>query len=251
MPSVRVTQFCLLLIFFGGWELTTRLGIVDVFFFPMPSNIFLRLISWFSSPTIYKDILLTLFEASAGFALGTGLGVICGIVLALNPYSSKVFEPFLKILNAIPRIVLAPIFTLWFGLGLMSKVVFVITLVFFIAFFNTYQGVREVNPVVLSNARLLRASKTQLLIHVYLPSAASWILSSLRTSLGWAISGAVVGEYLGSTGGIGHVIARAEGVFDAAGVFAGIVVLALFVVIMDWLITRVEKRYLVWQPTKD
>ena len=159
-----------------------------------------------------------------------------------------VLDPYVKALNAIPRVVLAPIFTLWFGLGILSKVALGVTLVFFVAFFNTYQGVKEVSPVVLNNARLLGAKRGHLLRHIYLPAAASWIFSSLRTSIGFAVIGAVVGEYLGSAAGLGYLIAQAEGVFDTTGVFAGMVVLMAFVLVLDALVGALERRLLVWRP---
>jgi NitT/TauT family transport system permease protein len=175
-------------------------------------------------------------------------GVALGLWLALRPFAARVLEPYVKIFNAMPRVVLAPIFALWFGLGLASKVALVITLIFFIAFFNTYQGVREVNPVVLANARLLRASGPKMLRHIYIPSAIGWIMSSLRVSIGLAITGAVVGEYLGSTTGIGNLIARAESIFDAVGVFAGMVVLGILVVILDKLVDLAERKLIKWRP---
>jgi NitT/TauT family transport system permease protein len=151
-------------------------------------------------------------------------------------------------LNSLPRVVLAPIFLLWFGLGIWSKVVFAVTLVFFIVFFNTYQGVREVPPALVANARILGAKERQLLRHVYLPSALTWIFSSLHVSVGFAIVGAVVGEYLGSSEGMGHLIAEAEGVFDTTGVFAGIVVLAAVVLLIDLVVHRLERFLLRWKP---
>ena len=144
--------------------------------------------------------------------------------------------------NALPRVVLAPIFTLWLGLGIWSKVALGVTLVFFIVFFNVYQGVKEVSPTVLANARMLGMSEQQLMRHVYWPSALSWMFSSLHTSVGFAVVGAVVGEYLGSAAGLGYLIQQAEGVFDVAGVFAGMFVLAAFVIVIDTLVSMVEKR---------
>ncbi len=158
------------------------------------------------------------------------------------------FDPYVKMANALPRVVLAPIFTLWFGLGIWSKVALGVTLVFFIVFFNVYQGVKEVSPTVLANARMLGMSERQLMRHVYWPSALSWMFSSLHTSVGFAVVGAVVGEYLGAAGGLGYLIQQAEGVFDVAGVFAGMFVLAAFVIAIDLLVTMVEKRLLVWRP---
>ena len=133
---------------------------------------------------------------------------------------------------------LAPIFALWFGLGIWSKVALGFTLVFFIVFFNVYQGVREVPPVVLANARMLGMNERQLLRHVYWPAALTWMFSSLHTSVGFALVGAVVGEYLGSSAGLGYKIQQAESVFDVTGVFAGMLILAVFVIVIDSCVTR-------------
>jgi NitT/TauT family transport system permease protein len=151
-------------------------------------------------------------------------------------------------INALPRVVLAPIFALWLGLGIWSKVALGVTLVFFIVFFNVYQGVKEVSPAVLANARMLGASQRQLLRHVYLPSATSWVFSSLHTSVGLAFVGAVVGEYLGSSQGVGYLILQAEGAFDINTVMAGILVLTAFALALDALVGVAEKRLMKWQP---
>ncbi len=246
--KVRLLQLGLLLFLVLGWEFSVRLGWVDAFFFSKPSDIAVRIYEWFASGEVYRHLWITLLETVLAFVTGTLAGVALGLWLALSPTAAAVLDPFLKALNSVPRVILAPIFTLWFGLGITSKVALGFTLVFFVAFFNTYQGIREVSPVVLANARMLGASKNQLLRHVYLPSATSWILSSLRTSVGFAVIGAVVGEYLGASAGLGYVISQAEGVFDTTSVFAGIVVLAVFVVLLDVAVSLVEQRLLVWRP---
>lgn len=246
--KVRLLQLGLLLFLVLGWEYSVRLGWVDAFFFSKPSDIAVRIYEWFASGEVYRHLWITLLETVLAFVTGTLAGVALGLWLALSPTAAAVLDPFLKALNSVPRVILAPIFTLWFGLGITSKVALGFTLVFFVAFFNTYQGIREVSPVVLANARMLGASKNQLLRHVYLPSATSWILSSLRTSVGFAVIGAVVGEYLGASAGLGYVISQAEGVFDTTSVFAGIVVLAVFVVLLDVAVSLVEQRLLVWRP---
>ena len=151
-------------------------------------------------------------------------------------------------MNAMPRVILAPIFMVWFGLGIWSKVALGVTLVFFIVFFNVYQGVKEVSPVVLNNARMLGANASQLLRHVYLPSATSWVFSSLHTSVGMAFVGAVVGEYLGSAKGVGYLIHQAEGSFDINTVFAGILVLTVFALLLDFAVTFAENKLLKWRP---
>jgi NitT/TauT family transport system permease protein len=182
------------------------------------------------------------------FAIGSIAGVLVGFWFARKPGIAAVFDPYVKMLNALPRVVLAPIFTLWFGLGIWSKVALGITLVFFIVFFNVYQGVKEVSPVILANAKMIGMNERQLFRHVYWPSALSWMFSSLHTSVGFALVGAVVGEYLGSAAGLGYLIHEAEGVFDVTGVFAGMVILAVFVLAIDAVVTLVEGRLLVWRP---
>jgi NitT/TauT family transport system permease protein len=161
---------------------------------------------------------------------------------------AAVFDPYVKMANALPRVVLAPIFMLWLGLGIWSKVALGVSLVFFIVFFNVYQGVKEVSPAILANARLIGMNERQLFRNVYWPSALSWMFSSLHTSVGFALVGAVVGEYLGSAAGLGYLIHQAEGVFDTTGVFAGMIILAAFVLVMDWIVTGIENRLLVWRP---
>ena len=197
---------------------------------------------------IYQHLGVTLLETLLAFGIGTVLGLGVGLWLALAPTASAILDPYIKALNSMPRVILAPIFALWFGLGIWSKVALAVTLVFFIVFFNVYQGVREVSPVVLANARMLGASRKQLLRTVYLPSATSWVFSSLHTSVGLAFVGAVVGEYLGSARGVGYLILQAEGTFDVNTVFAGIVVLTACALVLDGLVGRIERRLMKWQP---
>jgi NitT/TauT family transport system permease protein len=185
------------------------------------------------------------------FIIGSAAGVVIGFWFARQPMVAAVLDPYVKMINALPRVVLAPIFALWFGLGPASKIALGITLVFFIVFFNVYQGIREVSPAILANARMLSMSDRALMRHVYWPSALSWMFSSLHTSVGFAVVGAVVGEYLGAAAGLGYLIQQAEGVFDVAGVFAGMFVLAVFVLIIDGVVTLVERRLLVWRPVAE
>jgi NitT/TauT family transport system permease protein len=218
------------------------------FFFSTPYEVASRVTKWFVDGTIWKHLWITLVEAMLAFVIGSLAGVLVGFWFARKPTINSIFDPYVKMLNALPRVVLAPIFALWFGLGIASKVALGVTLVFFIVFFNVYQGVKEVSPTVLANARMLGMSERQLMRHVYWPSALSWMFSSLHTSVGFAVVGAVVGEYLGSAAGLGYIIQQAEGVFDVAGVFAGMFVLAVFVIVIDMIVTAIEKRLLVWRP---
>ena len=218
------------------------------FFFSNPVDVGSQIVDWFSKGTIWKHLVITLWESLLAFVIGSVLGVLVGFWFARQPRIAAIFDPYVKMVNALPRVVLAPIFTLWLGLGIWSKVALGVTLVFFIVFFNVYQGVKEVSPTVLANARMLGMSERQLMRHVYWPSALSWMFSSLHTSVGFAVVGAVVGEYLGSAAGLGYIIQQAEGVFDVAGVFAGMFVLAVFVIAIDTGVTMIEQRLLVWRP---
>ncbi len=218
------------------------------FFFGEPLKVFERLWRWFVSGEIYEHLWVTLVETLLAFLIGTVFGVIVGLWLALAPTASVILDPYIKAINAMPRVILAPIFFVWFGLGIGSKVALGVTLVFFIVFFNVYQGVREVSPVVLANARMLGASPRQLLRHVYVPSAMSWVFASLHNSVGLAFVGAVVGEYLGSAKGVGYLIHQAEGFFDMNTVVAGILLLTAFALLLDWAVGLAEKRLMVWQP---
>jgi NitT/TauT family transport system permease protein len=235
------------------WHLFSTVPIAGVqvlppFFFSTPLEVAGRIAQWFASGVIWKHLWVTLVESMLAFAIGAAAGVLIGFWFARKPFVAAVLDPYVKMINALPRVVLAPIFTLWFGLGIWSKVVLGITLVFFIVFFNVYQGVREVSTTVLANARMLGMNERQLMRHVYWPSALSWMFSSLHTSVGFAVVGAVVGEYLGSAAGLGYLIQQAEGVFDVAGVFAGMLVLAAFVLLVDFGVSLIEQRLLVWRP---
>jgi NitT/TauT family transport system permease protein len=257
--NLRVWQVGVLVAVFAAWHVLTKPGLVPTFvfendrqaafFFGEPLVIFQRVWAWFvTNADIYQHLWVTLIETVLAFGIGTLLGLACGLWLALSPLAAAIADPYIKALNSMPRVILAPIFAVWFGLGIASKVALGVTLVFFIVFFNVYQGVKEVSPVVLANARMLGASHKQLLRHVYLPSATSWVFSSLHTSVGLAFVGAVVGEYLGSSRGVGYLILQAEGAFDINTVMAGILVLTAFALVLDAAVGKIEKRLMKWQP---
>jgi len=261
--NLRIWQVAVLVFMLLLWQLVSR-NEQTAFFLGEPVKVAGRIWSWFlpvevapnaffpeglsGRADIYVHLGVTLLETVLAFGIGTVLGLAVGLWLALAPTASAILDPYIKALNSMPRVILAPIFALWFGLGIWSKVALAVTLVFFIVFFNVYQGVREVSPVVLANARMLGANQRQLLRTVYLPSATSWVFSSLHTSVGLAFVGAVVGEYLGSARGVGYLILQAEGTFDVNTVFAGIVVLTAFALALDGIVGIIETRLMKWQP---
>ena len=218
------------------------------FFFSTPADVAQKIVHFFATGMIWKHLWITLVETALAFVLGATAGIAAGFAFARSALIAEVFDPYIKMANALPRVVLAPIFMLWFGLGIWSKVALGFTLVFFIVFFNVWQGVREVPPAVLANARMLGMNERQLVRHVYWPAALSWVFSSLHTSVGFALVGAVVGEYLGAAAGLGYLIHEAEGTFDVAGVFAGMIVLAAFLLLVDEVVSFAERRLLAWRP---
>ncbi|GAA3773364.1 ABC transporter permease [Streptomyces coacervatus] len=236
----------------GGWQAFTTWGIVDKFFFGQPTGIAKRLVDLFQHGTengsYYADIWTTVQEALIGFALGTVSGVVFGIALGQSRYLSEVLGPYIKVVNAIPRIVLGSIFMIAFGIGTLPKVLLAAVLVFFIVFFNAFQGVREVDRNILANAKVLGASQLQIIRHVIVPSALTWIIASLHSAFGFAIVGALVGEVLGAQKGLGLVIKTAQDNFDPDGVFATMVVIAVIVLGAEWLIGKLEHRLLAWRP---
>jgi len=236
----------------GGWQLCTAQGWVDKFFYGQPTLIWKSLVHLFTKGTafgsIWDDITVTLEEAVYGFLLGTGIGVIFGLLLGQNRFLADVLSPYIKIVNAVPRIILGGIFVVAFGFGMLPKILLAAVLVFFIVFFNAFQGVREVNPNLVANVKILGASPLQVARHVTIPSALTWIIASLHTAFGFAIIGALVQEILGSTRGMGLIISQAIGRLDPNTVFAGMAIMAVITLAAEFVITLLEKRVLAWRP---
>ncbi|MBV8657442.1 MAG: ABC transporter permease [Burkholderiales bacterium] len=249
---VYFLRIAILVAILGGWELAGRMKWIDPFFYSMPSDIWGQLHTWFTEGTaqgpLWQQVLVTLEETTYGFLIGSVLGVICGIVLGRNRFLADVFSIYIKVANSIPRVVLGSIFIIALGLGMASKVALAVVMVFFVVFANAFQGVREADRNLLSNAYILGASHRQVTFSVVVPSAMSWILASLHVSFGFALVGAVVGEFLGSRQGIGLMIATAQGSFNAAGVFAAMIVLAVVALAAEYLLTHLENILLKWRP---
>lgn len=238
----------------SAWELAVIYGLIDPFFFSQPSDIYKQLLVWLTEGTsqgpLWRELLVTMEETVLGFLIGSLLGIFCGIALGRNKLAGDVFSIYIKIANAIPRIVLGSIFIIIFGLGMGSKVALAVVMVFFVVFGNAFQGVRETDRNLIANAYILGANKRQVTFSVVIPSALTWILASLHVSFGFALVGAVVGEFLGSRHGIGMLIATAQGTFNTAGVFAAMIVLAVVALAAEYLLTALEDRLLKWRPVQ-
>ncbi len=250
---VNSLRVMVLVIIVGGWEFGARSGIIDPFFWGQPTGILDQLRIWVTEGTsqgpLWSQILVTLEEAVFGFLIGVALGVTFGVILGRNRFLADVFSPYIKAANSIPRVVLGSIFAVGFGIiGIQSKVALAVVLVFFIVFFNAFQGVREADRNLLANARILGANQWQLTTAVILPSALTWIIASLHTSFSFALVGAVVGEFLGSVQGLGQMIRIAQANFNANGVFAAMAILAAVALAAEYCITWLENRLIRWRP---
>ena len=243
---VNVARLLTAALVLGSWQLFShKWHIVDPFFFGWPTGVYTRLRDWVEHGTAYGSLWLqiwvTLKEALLGFLFGVALGQV--------RFLSEVIGPYIKIMNAIPRIVLGSIFLIWLGIGTTSKVALAAVLVFFVVFFNSFQGVREVDRNFIANARVLGASRLAVIRHVVLPSALTWIIASLHVAFGFAIIGAIVGEFLGAQKGLGLLISTAQGNFDPNGVFGVMLVIAVIALTAEALITQLEKWLLAWRPS--
>jgi NitT/TauT family transport system permease protein len=250
--AVLVAQVFVLILVFGGWQLFTSLKIVDPFFFGQPSGIVRTAWQWVQHGTnqgsIWLQIYTTMEEAVFGFFIGVAAGIVVGVLLGQFRFLSDVLSPYIKAVNALPRIVLGALFVIVLGLGISSKIVLAAFLVFFVVFFNAYQGVREVDGNLVNNARILGASRMQVIRNVVLPSAMTWIIASLHVAFGFAVIGAIVGEVLGAQHGLGVLITDSQNNFNTDGIFAGMIIIGLIALIAEWLISLLERRLLAWRP---
>jgi NitT/TauT family transport system permease protein len=247
--ALRIAIFVFVI---GTWEWATATGLIDPFFFGRPSGVAQQIYEWATEGTsqgsLWKQMLVTIEETALGFLIGSVAGVVCGIALGRNHFLADIFSIYIKVANSIPRVVLGSIFIISLGLGMASKVALAVVMVFFVVFANAFQGVREADRAMIANAQILGASQWQLTTSVVIPSAMSWILASLHVSFGFALVGAVVGEFLGSKQGIGLLIATAQGAFNANGVFAAMIILAVMALVAEFVITWIEDRLVKWKP---
>ncbi|WP_435173917.1 ABC transporter permease [Actinacidiphila sp. bgisy145] len=249
---VNLTRAALLVLFVGLWQVLASSETIDRFYFGEPSGICSKLWDWVrhgtSQGSLWDQVWVTLEETLMGFGIGVLGGVVLGILLGRLRFLADVFSPFIKTLNSIPRILFGSVFAIWFGLGISSKVTLSAVLVFFGVFFNAFQGAREVDRNLIANARILGAGNAQVTLHVVIPSALSWITTSLHVAFGFAVTGSIVGELLGAQQGLGLLIFQAQANFDPDGVYAGLVITAAYALAAEGLITLLERRLLRWQP---
>ena len=245
---MRLGVFLLLM---GLWELMTVTGMANPFYTSQPSRILQDLPQFYSSGALVKHTSVTLREALWGLFFGTVTGIIAGFVLGLFDLLGKVLEPLITALYGIPKLALAPIFVLWFGLGIESKIIMSSLLVFFLVFFSTYGGIKSVDSNIITSVRLMGATQLQLVLKVILPACVPWILAGVRGGLGASLIGAIVGEYMGASAGLGWMISYATSFFQVDRVMSCISILFFIGIVFNMALKYIEKILLKWRPPID
>lgn len=245
--SVNISRLLFALLFLGLWEFGAG-RLFDTFFFSSPSLIFTQVAREIVDPGFYRDLSVTALEMGIGFAIGAGSGVGLGVLLARWAYAAKVLDPFLLALYSIPRIALAPMLIVWFGIGYASKIFLGATLVFFITFFNTLSGIRAVDKSLCDIARVMKATEWQVFRKVMLPSASSWIITSIKISLPFALVGVILGEFLVSSEGLGYRLNTYSTNYNITGALAVIFLMMIIMLMLTSLTNAVEARILRWRP---
>jgi NitT/TauT family transport system permease protein len=230
------------------WELAADRKMVNTFYTSKPTVIFSDFYQFARSGELFTHLAVTLREAFSGLVFGTLAGVVCGVALGRIAWLGNLFEPIITALYGIPKLALAPIFILWFGLGLESKIFLSALLVFYLVFFSTFAGIRSIDANLVAAIRLMGASRLQLVTRVTLPSCVPWILTGVRGGIGASLLGAIVGEYMGASAGLGWMIQYATTTYQIERVMACIVVLLLIGLVLNKGLNACERRLLRWRP---
>jgi NitT/TauT family transport system permease protein len=246
--AVAATQAAVVVVLLLAWELGVRGGKIDPFFFSSPSQIATTIGSWWQHGYVVNDVVVTMEETVFGLLAGGTIGIVLAVILASNRALGAIFVPFLVLFNSIPRVTLVPLFILWFGFTLWSKVVSAVVLVLFVVFFATYDGIKDVDPTLIANVRVMGASRLAVMRHVLIPSALTWIFSSLRSAVGFSLIGAVVAEYFGAQAGVGYRIQFSESQLNTSGVFGGLFILMVLVFVINLFFQWLQTKLLVWKP---
>lgn len=245
--TMAALQVVLVLGTLAAWELAVRKGWLLDALVSSPGRIGTLIWQWVATGFLWPHLAATFEAMAAGLILGLLLGAALGFAVIFVPAVGEVVEPAMATLNAVPRIVFYPLLALWLGLGIPSKAALVVTIVLFVGFFNTLGAIREIDRQLVAQVRVLGARPAAMLRHLYLPATLLWIMTSLRTSVGLAFIGAILGEYMGSMRGIGNVIMGAQNLFRPDGVMAGLIVTLVLAGVIDAGLQRMEARWSAWR----
>lgn len=249
--AIALIRLAVVIAFLLLWEAGYRAGIIDPFFFSAPSLIGAVLYEQFASGAIWKHLVATMEESLAGLALGFVAGATLGWLAAQRGLFGQIVEPGMMLLNSVPRIVLAPMFIMWFGIGIGSKIALSFFLVFVVIFFAVYAGLREVDRSLVERIVVLGGTRRDLLSEVYVPSVLAWIFSSLRVTVGFAFTGAVVGEFIASSRGLGYLLNFAENSFNASLMMAVVALIMTLIAFLFVGLARIERRAMIWKQQSD
>lgn len=250
--ALRIT--CIRFAIIGGFLLLWQVASgrwIEPFLISSPTRIFASMISGFQSGDLVRHTWVTFLEIAIGFPLGAVTGIALGYWFGRSRVLAEIFEPIIMALNGIPRTALAPLFIVWLGIGIWSKVGVVFLLTFFLNFFNTYTGMRQMDQEYVDLARLMRVRGWKLTFRVILPAISPYVFTGIRTSIPFSVIGAIVGEFIAATEGVGYFIRLSAGIFRTADVFVGIIVLMFMVILMDKVAGMVERRVLRWQKQSE
>lgn len=245
--KVRIARFALLFIFFASWEFASG-RLFSAFWLSKPSLIAVYIWNWVVYGDFFHHLQFTLGSMLFGFTAGLMLGLAAGVVLSRAPFTAEVLDPLLVAINGIPRAALAPLFVVWFGIDMMPKIVLVFTLVFFVIFYNTYAGIRSVDRRYTDLAWVMGASDSELFRKVILPASLPYILLGVKLSIPYALIGAIIGEFVASSAGLGWKIQMETSLYNTTGTMAGLIVMMAIVVLMNAILSALEVRILRWQP---
>ncbi|WP_205712381.1 ABC transporter permease [Euzebya rosea] len=246
---IRVWRVVALVVWLGTWELASG-TLIDPFFSSAPSLIGVRVWEWLSTGYIWVHLGATLREMGLGLLAGSVLGIVVGFVLGRAGMLAAIADPFITAVYSLPKLALAPLFILWFGIGLLSKVVLVGLIVFFLVFFNTYAGVRDVDRLYINALKIMGGNRRDVYLKVILPSSSIWVFTGLKVAVPYALIGAIVGELISSSQGLGYIINNASSFFDTTGVLAGLVYVAAIAITVNYLVGVAERRFMVWKDSE-
>lgn len=243
---VYVCQFAFGVVFLSFWQWASG-RLIDPFFISSPSMVFGKLYTWLLNGELFNHLSITLYATAIGFAIGSAIGFGLGLLFGKFAFLAEVLDPYITALYSVPKLALAPLFIIWFGIGIESKIAVSASIVFFVVFLNTFSGVREVNPIYIHATQIMGASQWAVMRTVIIPSATAWVITGLKVSVPYALVGTVIGEFMSANRGIGFIIAQATGLFDTNSVFAGIIVLAIVGALINGLLKVTERRLLRWR----
>ncbi|MZR31605.1 ABC transporter permease [Sneathiella litorea] len=245
--TTLIWQLVILVVLLGSWEVMSG-RLFDSFWVSKPSLIVSYIYNWVLNGDFMRHLTATMTEIIVGYSLGAGLGLALGLPIGRMERTAKILDPFLLALNGIPRVALAPLFVIWFGIGITPKIVLVFTLVFFVVFYNSYAGVRSVERRYVDLAWVMGARSFRLFSKVILPAAMPYIILGLKLSIPYAVIGAIIGEFIASSEGLGYKIQLETSIYNTTGTMGGIIVLMILVVLLNSILAWIERRALAWRP---